>query len=71
MTLESAKVATSAATAPYTGATIWYYTGTAGGLLNPASTSYNPNAWNGCGTDTPLADGWTTTPPANLSTVTS
>lgn len=69
VTFESAKVASSTAVPAYSGATIWYYSGTGGGLLNPASGSYNPNAWTGCITETPAADGWTTTPPADLSTV--
>ncbi|MFF5625111.1 SpaA isopeptide-forming pilin-related protein [Microbacterium sp. LWH10-1.2] len=54
---------------PVTGVTYWYYTGTAGGLLDPASASYNPNAWTGCGSDAPALNGWTTTLPANLTTV--
>lgn len=54
---------------PATGIQYLYFTGNAGGLLNPASPSYDPNAWNGCETNTPILDGWTTTPPADLSTV--
>jgi uncharacterized repeat protein (TIGR01451 family) len=69
VTFESAKVAPDLTAAPHSGAAIWYYTGTAGGLLNPASASYDPNAWTGCETNTPAADGWTTTLPADLSTV--
>ncbi|WP_291279739.1 SpaA isopeptide-forming pilin-related protein [Galactobacter sp.] len=65
---QSAKVSSSASGEAFTGGTIWYYTGTGGGLLDPTSTSYNPNAWTGCETVTPAA-GWSTTPPVNLSTV--
>lgn len=54
---------------PVTGVTYWYYTGTAGGLLDPTNGSYNPNAWTGCGSDTPVLDGWTSTLPGNLSDV--
>lgn len=59
-----------------TGATFWYYVGTGGGLLDPALTSYDPNAWTGCGQTSP--DGgktgwgsseWTSVAPADLSTV--
>lgn len=47
--------------------TQWYYTGTSG-FVNPASPSYNPEAFAmNCGDQDP--GGWTTTPPANLSTV--
>ncbi len=44
--------------------TIEYYTNTPA-LLNPASGSYDPNAWQGCG-DTA---GWSSVVPADLSTV--
>ena len=68
-TFESVKVATTVAAPAHSGATIWYYAGTAGGLLDPSSASYDPNAWTGCGSDNPAASGWSTTPPADLSTV--
>ncbi|ALV47852.1 hypothetical protein MB46_19450 (plasmid) [Arthrobacter alpinus] len=59
VTFESAKVSSGAAQPAYTGATIWYYTGAITG----------PNAWTGCETNTPSADGWVSTPPSDLSTV--
>lgn len=46
------------------GTQMWYYTGT-DALLDPSSTSYDPNEWKGCGSTT----GWTTTLPTDLSTV--
>lgn len=49
--------------APLTG-TIEYYTGTPA-VLDPASLSYDPNVWEGCGGTT----NWSSTPPTDLSTV--
>lgn len=69
VTFESAKVASSGNLPAYTGAIIWYYTGAGGGLMDPASASYNPNAWTGCSTDNPAANGWVSTPPTDLTTV--
>lgn len=45
--------------------TTWYYVGTAA-LLDPASSSYNPNTWTGCGGTGSM---WTTTLPSDLTTV--
>ncbi|KRD40615.1 hypothetical protein ASE27_19540 [Oerskovia sp. Root918] len=50
-------------TGPLAGLPVAYYTGTSA-LLNPASGSYDPNAFTCEGTT-----GWTTTAPADLSTV--
>lgn len=49
---------------PYT---VYYYVGTTPAALDPTSASYNPDAVATCG-DLPTA-GWTTTLPADLSTV--
>lgn len=63
VTFETAKIGISVAGDPYTGATIWYYTG----------AMATPNTWTGCADNTPEtgtpAAGWSKTPPANLSTV--
>jgi len=69
VTFESAQVSALGVQAPYSGVTLWYYTGTGGGLLDPASASYNPNAWTGCHTDSPGLNGWTNVLPSDLSTV--
>lgn len=69
VTFESARVSNSPTASAYTGAVLYYFTGNAGGLLNPNAANYNPNDWTGCGSNTPIADGWTTTLPSDLTTV--
>lgn len=51
---------------PYAGITYWYYTGNGtSNNMNPSHANYNPNTFTCEGTGA----GWTTTKPANMSTV--
>lgn len=72
VTFEWAQVGTisGGVVTPYAGTqpTLWYYTGTGtNNNLNPDHANYNPNGWQ-CNSSFSSSD-WSTTPPADLSTV--